>query len=335
MENKPQVDTQDVPFSNKGYLYDMNTFYGRYQHYSRANSSLNVFYTNDTLKEYNESIKDFLATGETKLSNKELWNRNYIVGANLHPESGEPISFPFRFAALPILNMPVIAGIALLPPTPINQAISQTVNQCYNFGVNVANASLANPMTRTEMIVSTIATCGTAIGISVGFRKLLLKIKSQNPVVRGITFLCPWLAVAMASTANQFCARYKDLETGFEVIDPRTGQLVPEVKSLAAGRQGFFECLSKWWLLGAFAILGPQFSDMAMKKTIPIYKKNKKVQFLGGLVSIWVSQSYGSTFGLSQFAPLGSIKLKYLEPNVKAKLEGLDDETVINFYKGL
>jgi len=182
-----------------------------------------------------------------------------------------------------------MGSIALLPTTPINQAISQTVNQCCNFGFNVCNSSIANPMSRDEMIRSSVAACGTAIGISVGFRKVLTKIKSQNPIVKGLTYLCPCLAVVMASTANQFCARYKDLETGFEVIDPRTGETIPDIKSVAAGRQGFFECVTKWWVLGSFAILGPQFFDFAMAKAVPSYTRNKRVKFIGGILAVWVS----------------------------------------------
>lgn len=91
----------------------------------------------------------------------------------MHPETEEPILWPFRFSALTPLNVPIIAGISLLPPTPFNQAVSQTINQCYNFAINVNNASQSNPMTNNEIIFSQCACIGSAIGVSVGLRKML------------------------------------------------------------------------------------------------------------------------------------------------------------------
>jgi len=138
------------------------------------------------------------------------------VSSNLHPETKDPIPILFRYSGFVPYNIPIIFSISLLPPTPINQALSQTLNQTYNFFLNVCNASTSNPMSKKELAISYVSACTAALGVAVGFRSMLLKIKSQNVFVKGLLFITPWLAVAASNTMNMTCAKYKDLTQGFE-----------------------------------------------------------------------------------------------------------------------
>lgn len=82
--------------------------------------------------------------------------------------------------------------------------------------------------------------------------------------------LTPYFAVAISNTVNQLCARYKDLQSGQLLIDPRTGEVMEGVKSVAAGYKGFKETLLKWWVLPGFAILGPPLITGAISKVAPV-----------------------------------------------------------------
>jgi hypothetical protein len=92
---------------------------------------------------------------------------------------------PFRWSCFVPINVPLLFGIGLLPPTPFNQAFFQSLNQAYNFGVNLFNASASNPMNNQEIMTSASLAIGSALLVSVGLRKALIKIKSQNPIIKG------------------------------------------------------------------------------------------------------------------------------------------------------
>lgn len=128
-------------------------------------------HSNANLYEYQKNIDDFILTKTSRFTNKQLWDQHYIVKSNLHPETKEPIPILFRYAGFVPYNMPIIFGISMLPATPRNQMISQTINQTYNFALNICNASASNPLSTSELAISYVSCVAAAIGVSVGLRK--------------------------------------------------------------------------------------------------------------------------------------------------------------------
>lgn len=147
----------------------------------------------------------------------------------------------------------------MLPPTPINQAIAQTVNTSYNFAVNIANSTSSNPMSTQDIAVSWGASCAAAVFISVGFRKYLLTIKSTSTLMKGALALTPLMGVISANTVNFFFSRYKDILNGIAVVDPESpvSENLPGLKSKAVGQMAFTQCLITRWLLSVPCLLGP------------------------------------------------------------------------------
>ncbi len=82
--------------------------------------------------------------------------------------------------------------------------------------------------------------------------------------------MTPYFAAATSNSINQLCARYKDLQSGHLLIDPRTGEVIPDLKSVAAGHKGFRETLLKWWILSGFAVLGPPLIATGIAKVAPV-----------------------------------------------------------------
>ena len=68
-----------------------------------------------------------------------------ILSSCVHPDTNEPIPYPMRISAFVPANMPIMAGIILTPPTPMNSLFWQWLNQTYNAGLNYGNknASMA------------------------------------------------------------------------------------------------------------------------------------------------------------------------------------------------
>jgi hypothetical protein len=228
-------------FSGKDDLFDLDTFSGRFSHFKKMNHTRNLLHSNEQLLEYQKNIDQYIQAQTSKFTNRQLWEQHYVVKSNVHPETKEPIPILFRYAGFVPYNIPIIFGISMLPATPRNQMISQTINQTYNFALNICNASASNPLSNQELAISYFSCCAAAIGVSVGFRKFLLGRKSQNLFTKGLIMITPYLAVTCSNSINQYCARYKDLANGFEVIHPKTGEIVKGAKSVKAGYAGFGE----------------------------------------------------------------------------------------------
>ena len=174
------------PFDANTDLFNLDTFMGRYSHFSKILSPFNLFYSNNQFLQFQNNIDEYMSAGKSKFSHKELWDQLYIVKSNLHPETKKPIQLPFRWSCYVFTNIPIIFGLAVLPPTPFNQAIFQSINQANNFGVNVGNSSASNPMSNKEIVTSFTLAVSSALCVSIGFRKVLLNTKSNNHFVKGL-----------------------------------------------------------------------------------------------------------------------------------------------------
>lgn len=174
------------PFSIKEDLFDMDTFLGRYQHFQKLFNPKQLLYSNDQFKEFQANIDEFIATKNSKFTDEELWNQQYVIKSNCHPETNKPLPMIFRWSCFVPCNIPLLFGIGMLPPTAFNQAFFQSMNQAYNFGINVCNASASNPMKNTDMAISFTLAVSSALCVSVGFRKFLLSRKSENIAMKGL-----------------------------------------------------------------------------------------------------------------------------------------------------
>ena len=179
--NKPEPK----PFGEHTDLFDLDTFEGRYAHFGKIIDVRNLFYSNKNIKQFQKNIDEHTATGKSEFTDEELWKQKYIIDSNLHPETKEPISVPFRWSSYVPMNVPCLIGMAMLAPTTFNQGAFQSLNQAYNFGLNRSNSSATNSLTVVEKFESFYMAVGSAVIVSVGFKKFLELFKSKNMVIRG------------------------------------------------------------------------------------------------------------------------------------------------------
>ena len=324
------------PFGAKEDLFNQDTFFGRFNHFTRFLSPYNLLFSNDQLIQFQKNIDDHTATGKSKYSDKELWEQKYAVSSCMHPETKTPLQMPFRWSCFVPCNIPLLFGIGLLPPTPFNQAFFQSMNQAYNFGINVCNASASNPMSNRDISISFTLAISSALGVSVGFRKLLLNIKSKNNFVRGLLQLTPYFGVCVASTVNLFFSRFKDLQNGIEVMDPKSGEKIENLRSIKCGQKAFGEALFVRWFLPIPAMLLPSVISTILTKKFTFYRSNKKLGFFCDVLICYFSLVVGVNGAQALFHPIGSLRYGDLEKEVQKQLPDINcEDHLIKFNKGL
>ena len=67
-----------------------------------------------------------------------------IVNASIHPDTNQPVPWVMRMCAFVPTNLPIIFGMLMTPPTPLNTAFWQWINQTYNAGMNFGNRNASS-----------------------------------------------------------------------------------------------------------------------------------------------------------------------------------------------
>lgn len=322
-----------IKFAEGARLYD-DTYIGRVKHSYRLYHPMNSLYSNETIIGFNQELKEYLKTGQTKRSNEELWDLHYIVKSNLHPETEQPVNYLFRWCNFVPTNIPLILGIAVLPPTTFNQIFFQSLNQSYNFGVNVSNASASNQNSSTELGISYLAAVSSAIVGSAGLRAALQKLSLKGPLGKALLLSTPYLGLVLASSVNLFFSRSKELNDGIPVDDPATNAPIPGLRSQAAAKSAFFESWLIRILIPLPLIFGPMAASKWASKNTKFYQKTlPKFAFDTTVVagSLWGAL----VFVMSGFSNTGKIKLNQLEPEFRQTLKQYPEDKEITFTKGL
>jgi len=115
----------------------------------------NSFYTNEqiedmqaTLNKHRKSETEAAAQGKAvMLSHSEiahLRKLQTIVNASIHPDTNKPVPWVMRMCAFVPTNLPIIFGMLMTPPTPVNTMFWQWLNQTYNAGMNYGNRNASS-----------------------------------------------------------------------------------------------------------------------------------------------------------------------------------------------
>lgn len=67
-----------------------------------------------------------------------------IVNASIHPDTNAPVPWVMRMCAFVPTNLPIIFGMLMTPPTPVNTIFWQWINQTYNAGMNYGNRNASS-----------------------------------------------------------------------------------------------------------------------------------------------------------------------------------------------
>lgn len=314
-------------------LYE-NNFWGRLSHSYRLYHPKNLLYSDDTLLKMKQELDDYVRTGKSSKSNKELWNMHYILESSLHPETGKPVTKLFRWSAYCPVNIPIIIGLCVLPPTPLNQFIFQTINQSYNFSVNFANSTSTNQKSKAELLTSYSLAVASALTGSIGLRKFLERRNLKSPFGRALMASTPLVGLVFANSVNLLFSRSGELQTGIPVLHPKTGKTIEGIRSRKAAELALFQGILMRMLISIPSFFIPNLAAKYASKHFRFYSKpvgrmayDSTVAYL----SIWLCLVVAMSF----FSPISTIQLKHLEAPFQEHLKEYKPDTDVPFNKGL
>ncbi|KAL7419354.1 Sideroflexin FSF1 [Cryptotrichosporon argae] len=236
--------------------YDLTTYTGRLAYFYSTTSPLTLLASPSTLKQaqedvrrYEDKIKEAGKDGYwVPLQDKERYDHaKQLVNSSIHPDTGEPVTLPFRMSAFVPTNLLICAG--MLTPNPSLRTVIfwQWANQTLNVAVNYSNANKSIEMTPQELGTAYVAATATSVFLAVSLTRLVPRLRASPAVKDILGKLVPFVSVASAGVVNISCIRWKEMRDGVEVFkvtkDPVDGSEDKHVlgKSAKAGQMAVMQ----------------------------------------------------------------------------------------------
>ena len=116
-------------------------------------------------------------------------------------------------------NLPIIFGMLMSAPTPLNTVFWQWLNQTYNAGMNYGNRNASSQQTTGDILFGYSAAVTSSIGISLGLRKISAgftrNMKGGSLVLANS--IINYVAVASAGFLNSYCMRMGEMSRGIKI----------------------------------------------------------------------------------------------------------------------
>jgi len=87
-------------------------------------------------------------------------------------DTGELVFKPFRMCGFVPMNVPILCGMLLSPPTMKFTAFFQWLNQSYNAGLNYGNKNSTCEYTNQDLFKGYCAAIGSSLTVALTLRKL-------------------------------------------------------------------------------------------------------------------------------------------------------------------
>eukprot|EP01060_Flectonema_neradi_P013125 TRINITY_DN1990_c0_g3_i1.p1 TRINITY_DN1990_c0_g3~~TRINITY_DN1990_c0_g3_i1.p1 ORF type:complete len:334 (+),score=53.40 TRINITY_DN1990_c0_g3_i1:62-1063(+) len=331
------------PFSLDGSYYDTETYMGRVMDFYSVIDPRKLFVSSKKVTECQELINDYKNnkfSSEDLLNpsvNAQLWSAKSTLGAVLHPDTGEPISTPFRAGAFIPANVPISAGMLLTAPTVVNSMFWQWVNQSYNAGFNYANRPITVGEGATDdALASTLAAYTTATAVScslaVGLNQWLKKATLSPAMAKRLGIAVPFVAVGGAGAFNVVAMRYKEAIDGIPVLHPETGAELG--KSCAVAKTALGQCALSRIVLPAPVLLLPPFLLPVARSLAPKLAGTFAGKAAIDLMVLTCALSVALPFAIALFPQKGTFPVASLEEGLR-KIAEEEKLEVVRFNKGL
>lgn len=159
--------SQAKEFSLTKPFYDLDTFWGRYWLFVDMCNPLGLLNSEKSIKESQQVIADYKATGVMKYTHSEMWAHKRAVDAAVHPASGDIIPAFARVSAIAPVNIPIVWAMLTCPASNVaGTMFLQWFNQSYNTACNYYNRS-GNDMSVTETAKVICCFCFARLDIQV------------------------------------------------------------------------------------------------------------------------------------------------------------------------
>eukprot|EP00347_Sterkiella_histriomuscorum_P001656 403371177 len=127
-----------------------------------------------------------------------------------------------RMCAFVPVNVPILFGMILSPPSTVNTIFWQWFNQSFNAGLNYGNRNATSKYTNSDLLLGYSAAVGSSVTTALALRKLfsplVKRIPAGSPKLIIINSLVASLAGGTASFLNTFCMRQAEMKQGIDIF---------------------------------------------------------------------------------------------------------------------
>ncbi|KAK2751104.1 hypothetical protein FQN57_000179 [Myotisia sp. PD_48] len=224
--------------------YDLSTYWGRVKQAAEISDPRTLLVSPAGLENAKALVASYKG-GRLLSMTPELWHAKKVVDSTLHPDTGEPVFFPFRMSCFVLSNLIVTAGMLTPGLTTTGTLLWQITNQSLNVAINNANANKSTTLSTSTMVQSYLLAVSASCSVALGLNSLVPRLKKISPNTRLILGrLVPFAAVASAGALNVFLMRGEEIRQGIDIYPVQTAEEIAkreveggEVQSLGKSKR--------------------------------------------------------------------------------------------------
>ena len=277
-------------------------------------------------------------TADDKHGAKDLAWANHVKQCTLHPDTNEPIPFPFRMSAHVPMNTVLLVGM-LSAVTRNQHFLWQTLNQTFNAFQFYSNRNKSNHVSTETLAVATIAAVGGATASVFVMDNWLKKLRARNKSTLMLSILMPLVCAGAAKPFQISIMRADELRSGVHVYNK--DQDVCFGRSVVAGQTAVaLTIFTRVLYLVQPMVFPPLLYHVLSKKKLFQTPRGSVALNALNVIFIGLCSAVATPMCIALFDQQSSISLGYLEDDVQAKARkfyGEDDNEGARLYfnKGL
>lgn len=258
-----------------------------------------------------------------------------MIGSALSRDTGEEIPRVMRMCAFVPMNVPILFGMLLSPPTTFNTVFWQWFNQSFNAGLNYGNRNASSPYTTSDLAQGYSAAVGSSVSMALLLRKLFSGVSSRLTGAKLILInsVISSLAGGTASFLNTFFMRRVEMANGIEIFsDEALTQKIDSLKSKECARKAIFETAWSRVFLSISCLMSPALIFYAFERAGKT-PRSPAVKIPYEVVVFIFALMVGLPASIAMFPQTGRLKREELEGEVRELLpEGV---RTVYYNKGL
>ena len=205
------MDSSLPPFSMTSTRYDLNTYWGRFQHFVGMTDPSTLLQSDGAIQEAQSVLTNYQKTGMICGSDAVMWQYRKLTDAAIHPATNEIIPRLFRVSAIAPVNIPIVFLMLQCPASNVRGTLFlHWLNQSYNTACNYANRAGAE-QSLSKTATAYVLAVGSACAFAYGLGKLSFAARF-GPII-------PLAATSAASVSNLAFTRSSEITEGAPVRD--------------------------------------------------------------------------------------------------------------------